>query len=48
MIWGAITGAARLVLETGSCQAYVTAVRREVQEMILAYVRPMLWNGCIP
>ncbi len=48
MIWGAITGAARLVLETGSSQAYVTAVRREVQEMILAYVRPMLWNGCIP
>ncbi len=48
MIWSAITGAARLVLETGSSQAYVTAVRREVQEMIVAYVRPMLWNGCIP
>ena len=48
MIWSAITGAARLLLETGSSQAYVTAVRREVQEMILAYVRPMLWNGCIP
>ncbi len=45
MIWGAITGAARSVLEAGAPQTYVVAVRREVQEMILAYVRPMMLNG---
>ncbi len=45
MIWSAITGAARSVLEAGRPQTYVAAVRREVQDMILAYVRPMMLNG---
>ena len=45
MIWSAIMGAARSVLEAGRPQTYVAAVRREVQAMILAYVRPMVLNG---
>jgi AcrR family transcriptional regulator len=45
MIWSAITGVARLVLEAERPPNYVTAVRREVQEMILAYIKPMMLNG---
>ena len=45
MIWSTITGAARSVLEAGRPQTYVAAVRRQVQDMILAYVRPMMLNG---
>ena len=45
MIWSAITGSARLMLEAESPPSYVTAVRREVQEIILVYVKPMMLNG---
>jgi hypothetical protein len=48
MIWSAITGAARSVLEAERSQTYVIAVQRQVQEMILAYVRQMMLNGSTP
>jgi AcrR family transcriptional regulator len=48
MIWSAMTGAARSVLEAERSQTYVIAVQRQVQEMILAYVSQMMWNGSTP
>jgi len=47
MIWSAITGAAHLVLEAERPPSFVASVQREVNEMILAYVKPMMLNGSI-
>jgi hypothetical protein len=48
MIWSAISGAARLFLEFERSQPYVGSVLREVKEMILAYVKPIIVNASIP
>jgi AcrR family transcriptional regulator len=48
MIWSAITGGGRSMLEAERSQPHGRAVQREVQQMILAYIKPMMLSISTP